>query len=205
MLDATTKAVAYAEARTREDLEHDEFLRLALTNSSRSSVRRPSRSASEIPAEVHLANVVTSGYTVVMAVLSIRFKRQGAYERLKRHATQRAESISGVGERLIDEGLRMAAHPGILFRDGPTGRRGGVVGGPDVWEVVALLRDLRGGVERRVARAAEQLGLTLAQVRAASRYYAEFPDEIDAEIAANADAADRELATWEAERRLLSG
>jgi hypothetical protein len=140
-----------------------------------------------------------------MAVLSIRFKRRGAYERLRRHATQRTESMSAAGERLIDEGVRMAAHPTILFRDGPTGRRVALAGGPDVWEVVVLLRGLRGGVEHRVARAAEQLGLAPAQVRAASRYYAEFTSEIDAEIATNEDAADRELAAWEAERRLLSG
>jgi len=151
------------------------------------------------------ADVVTTNYNVVMAVLSIRFKRPGAYERLRRHAAQHAESISGVGERLIDEGLRMATHPGIVFRDGPAGRRAALPGGPDVWEVVALLRGLRGNVEKRVARAAEQLGLTVGQVRAASRYYAEFPDEIDGEVAANDATADRELAAWEAERRLLSG
>lgn len=144
-------------------------------------------------------------YSVVMAVLSIRFKRQGAYERLKRHAAEQAESISGVGERLIDEGLRMEAHPGIVFRDGPTGRRAGLAAGPDVWEVVSLLRGLRGHLERRVAKAAEQVGLTLTQVRAASRYYAEFTDEIDTEITANEEAAARELAAWDAERRLLSG
>jgi hypothetical protein len=148
---------------------------------------------------------VTDDYTVVVTVLSIRFKRPGAYERLKRHAAEHAESISGVGERLIDEGLRMAAHPGIVFRDGPAGRRAGIATGPDVWEVVALLRGLRGGIEKRVAKAAEQLGLTVAQVRSASRYYAEFPEEVDAEIAANDAAADRELAAWETERRLLSG
>jgi hypothetical protein len=148
---------------------------------------------------------VTGDYTVVMAVLSIRFKRPGAYERLKRHAAQHAESISGVGERLIDEGLRMDAHPGIVFRDGPGGRRAGLAAGPDVWEVVGLLRGLRGSVEKRAVKAAEQLGLTVAQVRSASRYYAEFTDEIDGEIAANDAAADRNLAAWEAERRLLSG
>lgn len=140
-----------------------------------------------------------------MAVVSIRFKRPGAYERLKRHADQHAESISGVGERLIDEGLRMDAHLGIVFRDGPSGRRAGLASGPDVWEVIGLLRGLRGSVEKRVGRAAEQLGLTVAQVRAASRYYAEFTGEIDAELAANDDAADRNLAVWEAERRLFSG
>jgi len=138
-------------------------------------------------------------------VLSIRFKLPGVYERLKRHAPSHGESISGASERLIDEGLRMAEHPGIVFRDGPTGRRAALAAGPDVWEIVALLRDLRGGVEARVSRAAEQLALTPGQIRAASRYYAEFTEEIGAQIAANGDAADRELMAWEAEQRLLSG
>ena len=148
---------------------------------------------------------MTIGYAVTMTVLSIRFKRPGAYERLKRRAARRSESISSVGERLIDEGLRMEAHPGIVFRDGMSGRRAGLASGPDVWEVAGLLRGLRGSVEERVADATTQLGLTEAQVRATSRYYAEFTDEIDAEIALNDDIADRELAAWENERRLLSG
>ena len=47
--------------------------------------------------------------------------------------------------------------------------------------------------------------MTSLQIRAASRYYAEFTGEIDAQIARNDDIADRELVTWENERRLLSG
>lgn len=148
---------------------------------------------------------MTMDYTVTMTVLSIRFKRPGAYQRLKRGAARRAESISAAGERLIDEGLRMEAHPGIVFRDGPSGRRAGLAAGPDVWEVVGLLRNLSGRVEERAAAAASQLGLTEAQVRTTSRYYAEFADETDAEIAHNDEIADRELAAWENERRLLSG
>ena len=148
---------------------------------------------------------MTINYTVVMTVLSIRFKRPGAYERLKRGAARRAESISSAGERLIDEGLRMEAHPGIVFRDGPSGRRAGLATGPDVCEVVGLLLGLRGSVEDRVAAAAAQLGLTEGQVRTTSRYYAEHTDEIDTEMARNEDMADRELAAWENERRLLTG
>lgn len=148
---------------------------------------------------------MTTDYTVTMTVLSIRFKRPGAYQRLKQGAARRAESISAAGERLIDEGLRMEAHPGIVFRDGPSGRRAGLAAGPDVWEVVGLLRNLSGRVEERAAAAAAQLGLTEAQVRTTSRYYAEFADETDAEIAHNDEIADRELAAWENERRLLSG
>ena len=142
---------------------------------------------------------------MVVTVLSIRFKRAGAYERLKRGAAERAESISSVGERLIDEGLRMQAHRGIVFRDGSTGRRAALVSGPDVWQVVSLLRDLRGDLQQRIAVTAEQLWLTETQVRAASGYYAEFTDEIDTEICDNEKVSDRALAAWENERRLLSG
>lgn len=149
--------------------------------------------------------MATIDYNVTMTVLSIRFKRPGVYERLKRRAAQGRGSISAVGERLIDEGLRMEAHPGIVFRDGPSGRRAGLAVGPDVWEIAGLLRGLRGSVEQRVDKAAAQLSLTKGQVRAASRYYAEFSEEIDAELAANDEVADYELAMWESERRLLSG
>ena len=148
--------------------------------------------------------MVIFDYTITMTVLSIRFKRPGVYERLKLCAAQGRGSISSVGERLIDEGLRMGAHPGIVFREGPSGRRAGLATGPDVWEVAGLLRGLRGSVEQRVDRAAAQLSLTEGQVRAASRYYAEFSEEIDTELAANDEAADHELAMWENERRLLS-
>jgi len=99
----------------------------------------------------------------------------------------------------------MEAHPGIVFRDGPGGRRAGLATGPDVCEVVGLLLGLRGSVEERVAAAAAQLQLTDGQVRTTSRYYSEHTDEIDAEMARNEDMADRELAAWENERRLLTG
>ena len=104
-------------------------------------------------------------------------------ERLDR-ATQRAsgETRSQLALRLIDEGLRMEAHPGILFRPGPSGRRPGLVGGPDVWEVARVLRELPAD-EQGLARAVELTGLPLHQVRAAARYYAEHADEIDAWIA----------------------
>ena len=117
-----------------------------------------------------------------MTVLSIRFKRPGVYERLKRGAAQRAESISSAGERLIDEGLRMEAYPGIVFRDGPAGRRAAPgLPGPMCGRSLPLLRGLEGSLEERIAATAEQLWLTERQVRAVSRYYAEFTDEIDAD------------------------
>jgi len=152
-----------------------------------------------------MALVTTIKYNVIVSVFSIRFRRPGVYQRLKNQAAERAESASGLGERLIDEGLRMSAHPGIVFRDGPAGRRSALAAGPDIWQVAALLRDLNGSLDKRHLQAAERLGLNLEQIRAASRYYAEFASAIDQEIEANEQAADRELAAWQAERRLLSG
>src|SRR5919106_250656 len=52
-------------------------------------------------------------------------------------------TASSVAARLVDEGLRMEEHPGVMFRDGPMGRRATLVGGPDVWEVIRALRSAR--------------------------------------------------------------
>lgn len=49
------------------------------------------------------------------------------------------------------EGLDTLHHPGIVYRDGPTGRRAALAMGPDVWEIVSALRHTKGAQERRVA------------------------------------------------------
>jgi hypothetical protein len=80
--------------------------------------------------------------------VSIRF-REDVHRRLRRAATRRGESVSALAARLVDEGLRMEDHPGIVFRDGPTGRRAALAGGPDVWEVASGFRFTKG---KRTAR-----------------------------------------------------
>lgn len=37
----------------------------------------------------------------------------------------------------------MDTHPGVLFREGPAGRRAVLSGGPDVWEVVRAIKSAR--------------------------------------------------------------
>ena len=55
--------------------------------------------------------------------LSIRFDA-ALLTRLRRRAGATAGSTtSALAQRLIDEGLRMADHPGVIFKDGPSGRR----------------------------------------------------------------------------------
>ncbi len=84
----------------------------------------------------------------------------------------------------------MAEHPGIVFRDGPTGRRAGLAGGPDVWEIIAVLRDYAAGNGKHaVRRTAEHLAISEVHVRVAESYFAAYPDEIDARIELNLDAA----------------
>jgi hypothetical protein len=140
-----------------------------------------------------------------MHPMSVRFQRRRVLERLKAEAAARRVSSSALAEELIDEGLRMRMHPLITFRDGPTGRRAGLVSGPDVWEVIGGLVGGDVPVDERLGRAVELFGLRREQVEAALDYYAAFPEEIDAAIAANQAAAQEAEAVWRRRQQLLAG
>lgn len=73
----------------------------------------------------------------------------------------------------------MEAHPGIVFRSGPAGRRAGLAGGPDVWEVMRVYRSIEASDEARVRQTAELTGQSPTAVQAAVGYYADHPAEID--------------------------
>jgi hypothetical protein len=101
----------------------------------------------------------------VSAPLSVRFD-PGILD----HLRSRARAVpgatpSGLAQRLVDEGLRMAEHPGIAFKDGPTGRRASLQLGPDVWEVVKTVRELDERGEAAVLAAADLLSLSREQAR----------------------------------------
>jgi len=118
-------------------------------------------------------------------------------------AERRGEARARTAERLIEEGLRMEDHPGIVFRDGPAGRRAALAAGPDVWEVIETLKGTGLAGEQAVAATAEWGVLTHAQVHTAVRYYADFRDEVDARIAHNSQEADRQRAAWVRARAAL--
>lgn len=138
------------------------------------------------------------------APLSIRFD-PGTLDRLRRRAASSPGATpSGLAQRLVDEGLRQAEHPGILFKDGPSGRRAALALGPDVWEVLRVLREVDERGEAAVEAAAELLSLTPAQVRVALHYYTAHEQEVDAEVVeAEAASVEAERA-WQTEQRLLS-
>lgn len=140
---------------------------------------------------------------------SIRLK-PALSERLDAYVREVGDSASSVIERLLDEALRRVQHPDVTFRDGPAGRRAGLVRGPDVWEVIGALHANRAETPEAVGEEMLDLleyatGLPRRDLRAALRYYAEFTDEIDAWISSNDALADRLEGLWRREQELLAG
>lgn len=124
-------------------------------------------------------------------------------------AAHPGSSLSSAANRLVDEGLRMTEHPGVTFREGPTGRRAGLVGGADVWEVVRAVKSARAAEpelseQEVLALVAANTGTALRLVSTAVRYWASYPEEVDMEIDA-ADAAEQVAEqAWLRERQLLA-
>jgi hypothetical protein len=56
-------------------------------------------------------------------------------KRLDDEASSRGTSVTALVTAVLDEGLKIGRFSGIVYRDGPTGRRAGLAAGPDVWEV----------------------------------------------------------------------
>ncbi len=128
-----------------------------------------------------MPSVVTSCYVVTMSVnVSVRLDDRLA-ERLRLRANAAGETLSDRLRRYAEEGTRRDEHLLIAFRDGPTGRRAGVIGGPDVWEIVMWTEDL-GPVDEPAAELISDRPITRAQVDAALAYCADYPEEIRARI-----------------------
>src|SRR5580700_1599093 len=120
-------------------------------------------------------------YDVYMSVnVSVRLDEALA-ERLRMRARAAGESLSDRLRRYAEEGARREEHPLIMFRDGPAGRRAGLLGGPDVWEIMMWLDDLATEPDP-LATLVEDSILTRPQIDAALRYRAAYPDEIAARI-----------------------
>jgi len=125
--------------------------------------------------------------------------------RLDDESRRIASAPSSLAVVLIDEGLKMRRFPGIVFRDGPTGRRAGLATGPDVWEIVRdLKRHSAGAGGDPVSAVAEETGLAPELIGLAADYYATFPDEVDDRIAADVRAAEELRALADRRERMLS-
>ncbi|HLH68106.1 MAG TPA: CopG family transcriptional regulator [Candidatus Dormibacteraeota bacterium] len=101
-------------------------------------------------------------------------------------------SAATVAEHYLEEAVRMADHPGIVFRDGAGGRRAALAGHRlDVWQVIETVRH-----EGSRAAAAEHLGISPGLVDAAVGYYADYREEIDEWIERNAALAREAEEAW---------
>lgn len=128
-----------------------------------------------------MMTVHTTCYVADMSVnVSVRLDDALA-ERLRLRARAAGETLSERLRRYAEEGTRHEEHPLVVFRDGPTGRRAGLLGGPDVWEAVMWLEDLAGETDP-IAALIEDSRLTRSQIDAALRYRAAYPDEVGARI-----------------------
>ena len=98
-------------------------------------------------------------------------------EEIRAEARRVARPASQIIQATLEEGTRMRRCPGIIFTDGPSGRRATVAGtGIDVWEVVRCFRAC-GNDPRALERALPQL--SRPQIQAALYYHRLYSDEID--------------------------
>jgi len=123
--------------------------------------------------------------------------------RLRARSVQGGEPIARLAQRYIDEGMRLDRHAGVVFRDGPAGRRAVLIGGPDVWEVISAVNGSAERGEALIQATAERVGIPLERVRTAIDYYADYPGEVDQRIEANQQAATEYERFLESRRRIL--
>lgn len=98
-------------------------------------------------------------------------------EEIRRFWEERGEGPSTGMRRVAREWWTFEHLPALGFRDGPTGRRARIRGGPDVWEVALLVREY--GRDPEALR--EHLGGTVEPeaLEQAFRYIDRFPDEVE--------------------------
>lgn len=83
---------------------------------------------------------------------------------------------------LIDEGLKTRQFPGIVYMDGPSGRRASLADGPDVWQIIRALQEVPTDQYDPVETICIESDLPERQVRLAVSFYEAYPDEIEAKI-----------------------
>lgn len=135
--------------------------------------------------------------------LSIRMDKKALAD-LEERSRQSGQAKSELAKLLIEEGLRMEAHPGIVFRPGFPGRRPGLARGPDVWQIIRDLKQMEMPIEEAIQEMGQTLRLSERDLRTAIGYYAQYTQEIDEWIADAERYAEEAEAAWLREREAMS-
>jgi hypothetical protein len=125
-------------------------------------------------------------------------------ERLEEAGRATGAPVTTLVATMLDEGLKIRRFPGIVYRDGPAGRRAGLVMGPDIWEIIRDLRHAPGHGMERIENLASEVGIPVERIRLAVDFYAEYPDEIDRFIEADERAIAHVRQVVSRRERLLS-
>lgn len=125
-------------------------------------------------------------------------------ERLDGQASASGMSTTALVAAILEEGLNTRSFPGVMYRDGPTGRRAALVGGPDLWEVIRDVSHGTGAGETRLRSVAERGGLSVSEVRLAVDFYTEHPEDIDRRIEDDRREAERIRELIERREQILS-
>jgi len=118
--------------------------------------------------------------------VSIRLD-ESVLEAVRGQAQRTGRPISRVIRDLLEMALRMQRFPGIVFIEGPAGRRAHIAGtGLDVWEVIQLLREY--GAASKLREHFPRLSPMAIHI--AESYAKAYPDEIGAFLALNTQTAE---------------
>lgn len=130
------------------------------------------------------------------------FRLSASTSRLLDHRVgESGESRNAMVDRLLNESLRIEKHPFIRFITGASGRREAHIVGTR-WKVRQIIVSLK-GEKGQIAAVVNGFDLTELQVRAAVSYYADFTDEIDADIERDSADADQQRVRWEREQAII--
>ena len=113
--------------------------------------------------------------------VSVRLEKP-LLEAIRTQARRTARPVSRVIKEMLEMMLRIQRFPGIVFVEGPAGRRAHLTGtGLDVWEVMGLLREYKS-----VTKLREHFPrLSPMAIQVAQAYAEAYPQEINAFLASN--------------------
>lgn len=134
----------------------------------------------------------------VRQTITLRPRGSKTLARLEQRARLTRVPKTALADRYVEEGLAMDTYPGIVFRDGPSGRRPAVIGGPDVWEVIQVFL----AEDRNIRATSENLNLRPGLIEAAVAYYADNQEAVNEWIEANRTLMDEAAAAFDRQRAI---